>query len=80
MTTKTIFRIAAIAVLGTIGLYCTLSQPESENSAQWFIDLLWSKTLGVALLYTVVRLYKRFSRTDSFFRSYNNKLNAYKNA
>jgi hypothetical protein len=66
---KSIIRICILAALIMVALVGVLSFP-MENSTSWFTDILISKSIGVAAIYALCKLYVRWAKTDKLISAY----------
>lgn len=73
MTPKSLLRIATIIALGLVAAFGIFSEPLSETSIQWIIDVLWTKSLGFSAVYAIIKLYKHWCKIDPWFAAYDKK-------
>lgn len=66
--TKSIIRIAILVSLFTCAVICLLSEP--SDGAEWLSALIVSKGICAACIWTLSRLYPRWSKTDRWIARY----------
>lgn len=67
-----IIRITILLALGTFALAFLFGSESSDNTAQWLLSLIIDKGLAAAAIFTLIRLYRRWSKTDPWLRAYEN--------
>lgn len=65
---KSIIRIAILISLFCTAMICIFSEPVSEK--RWFFDFFVSKGLGVICIWSLTKLYPRWSKIDKWIALY----------
>lgn len=65
-----IIRVAVILALGLFGFLFLLAEELDENLSAWITHFIIDKALAFIAILVVVRLYKRWSKTDAWFIAY----------
>ena len=73
MTTKTFFRLTALALLFSAALIGLMCQP-SEGSASWLFGLFISKAFALAAALALWKLYDRWRRTDKWIADFDKRM------
>lgn len=66
-----ILRFAAIFDLMIAGLIFLFYCENDKSYTALALHILLDKTIGLALIYTAAKLYSRWSKTDTYIRTYN---------
>lgn len=66
---KSIIHIAILISLFCTAMICIFSEP-AENSTRWFFEFFVSKGFGAACIWSLTKLYPRWSKTDKWIARY----------
>lgn len=70
-TLKSIFRIALLTLIGLLGLSMLLCSMDNATESRVIIHIVFELPVAVLLLYVFHRLYKHWSVTDKWIKTYN---------
>lgn len=65
-----IIRVAIVLALSTFALFYLFGEELDENLSAWMLHFFIDKALAFFAFYVIVRLYKRWSKTDPWFIAY----------
>ncbi len=65
-TTGSILRIATLLILGFAGFILILCEEQDRNLWIFFWHVVLDKAIGVGCVFSMVKLYERWSRTDKW--------------
>lgn len=65
-----IIRVAVVLALSTFAFLYLFGEELDENLSAWMLHFLFDKALAFISILVVVRLYKRWSKTDAWFIAY----------
>ena len=65
-TTESLIRIAILITLTSAAFLLILGEEQHENIPAFFFHVIHDKAFGIGCIYTMSRLYKRWSKTDKW--------------
>ena len=66
-----IFRIAILALMGSVGVLFLFGEEQDETVLSFFLHFLFDKVFGLAMLAAMYVLFWRWCKTDNWLKAIN---------
>lgn len=68
--TISVIRIAILFILSSLAFIFILGEEQDESLSAFFLHVIVDKGLGIGLCFYIDRLYKRWSKVDTWLKAY----------
>ncbi len=68
--TISVIRIAILFILSSLAFIFILGEEQDESLSAFFLHVIVDKGLGIGLCFYIGRLYKRWSKVDTWLKAY----------